>query len=142
MRDADGPQVLHGITQHSRFDVLVALELDLAHLDLGTFFDHKRDPDRSRRNLPYFGPDRGKLASVFRQQALDRHFRLLDFRGVVLTFHRQPNLRFFKAVEDVAVGNRTLAHVVDLADGRLFLDLDNQPPTLRSLFPVKRISSK
>ena len=137
MRNADGPQVLHGVTQHSRLDVLVALELDLAHLDLGTFLDHKRDSDRSRRNLPYFGANGGKLPAMFRQQALDRHFRFLHFRRVVLILHGQPDLRFLEAVQHVAGGDRTQANIVDLADGRLFLDLDNQPPPLRSLFPAK-----
>ena len=134
---ANGPQVLHGVTQHARIDVLVALEPDLAHLDLRTFFDHKRDADCGRRNLPHFGPHRGKLPAMFRQQTFDRHFRFLHFRGIVLTLHRQSDLRFLEAVQDVAGGNRTMAYVGDLADGRLLLDLDNQPPTLGSLFPGK-----
>ena len=133
VRNADGPQVLHGVTQHSRLDVLVAFELDLAHFNLGAFLDHKRDADRGRRNLPYFRPDGGELAAMFRQQAFDRHFRLLYFRGIVLAFHRQADFRFLEAVEHVAGGNRTQANVVDLADRRLFLDLDNQPPALWSL---------
>ena len=137
MRDADGPQVLHGIAQHSRLDVLVAFELDLADLDLGPFFDHKRDPDRGRRNLPYFRADGGKLPPMFGQQAFDRHFRFLDFRRIVLTLHRQADLRFLEAVEHVAGGNRTQADVVDLADGGLFLHLDNQPPALGSLFAAE-----
>ena len=134
MRDADGPQVLHSVTQHSRLDVLVAFKPDLTHLDLRAFFDHERDPDRGGRNLPDFRPDRGKLAAVFRQQAFNRHFRFLDFGRIVLILHSQTNLRFLEAVQDVAVGDRAQTDVIDLADGRLFLDLDNQPPTFGSLF--------
>jgi hypothetical protein len=137
VRNPDRPQVLHGVTQHSRLDVLVALELDPAHLDLGTFLDHKCDPDRGRRNLPYFRSNRCKLPAMLGQQAFDGHFGLFYFGGVILTFHRQSDLRLFEAVEDIAAGNRTVAGVIDLADRRLFLHLDNQPPTLRSLFPAK-----
>src|SRR5580698_6141305 len=88
VRYSDGPQVLHGVTHHPRPDVLIAFKLDLADLDLRTFLHHKRDPDRSRRNLPYFRADGGELPPVFGQQSFDRHFRFLHFRGVVLTFYR------------------------------------------------------
>jgi hypothetical protein len=74
---------------------------------------------------------------MFGQKAFDRHFRFFHFRRVVLTLYRQADLRFLEAVQDVAGGDRTQAHVVDLADGRLFLDLDNQPPSLGSLFAAE-----
>src|SRR5271156_324218 len=137
VRHADGPQVLHGGAQHPRLDVFIALELDLAHLDLGPLFDHKRNPNRGRRNLPDLRPDGRELPSVLRQQPLDRHFRLLQLRRIVLALHRQADFSFFETVQHIAGGNRTQTDIVDLADGGFFLDLDNQPPALGSLLAVE-----
>jgi hypothetical protein len=77
VRDTDGTQVLHGVAKHARLHVLVALELDLAHLNLRAFLDHKRDANCGGRNLPDLGADGGELPAVFRQKAFYRDFRLL-----------------------------------------------------------------
>ena len=74
---------------------------------------------------------------MLRQQAFDGDFRFLHFRRIVLVLHRQADFRFFEAIEHVAGRDRTQADVVDLADGRLFFDLDNQAPALGSLFARK-----
>src|SRR6266851_1511404 len=110
-------QILHGGAQDPCSDVFVALELDLAHFDLGPFLHHERDSDRRRRNLPYFRPDGRKLVSVLREQALDGDFRLL------------------KAVEHVAGRDRAQAEVIYFADGWLFPYLEDDPPALGRLLP-------
>src|ERR1700692_3142377 len=137
MRNADGPQVLHGIAQGSSIDVLIALKLYLSYFDLGTLFYYKLQAGCGGWNLPNFGADRGKLPAVFRQQPFDGHFRFFDLRRVVLTLNRQSHFCFFEAIQNIAGGNRTQADVIDLADGRLFFPLNDQPPPLWSLFPTK-----
>ena len=102
-------QILHGGPQDPCSDVLVALELDLAHFDLGPFLHHERDSDRRRRNLPYFRPDGRKLVSVLREQALDCYFRFLNAGRIILAFHRQADFRLLKAVEHVAGRDRAQA---------------------------------
>ena len=135
MRNADRLQVLHRRSQRSRLDVLVAFELDLADLDLRPFLDHKRNADRRRRNLPNLGANRGELPPMLGQQALDRNFRLLDARRIVLTLDHQADFVLLEAVEHVAVRNRTEPDIVDFADRRLFFHLDDQAPALGRLLP-------
>src|ERR1700685_1287391 len=67
------------------------------------------------------------------QQSLDGDLGLFYLRRIVLILNREANLRFLKTVEHIAGGNRTQADIVNLADGRLFLDLDDQSPSLRRL---------
>ena len=133
MRNADWPQVLHGGSENALLDVLVPLELDLADLDLRSFFDHEGDTDGGRRDLTHFGFDRGELASVLGKQILDGNFRFLYACGVILTLNDEADLVLLEAVEHVAIGDRTQAKVVDFPDRLLFLHLDDDPPALRSL---------
>src|ERR1700683_2215230 len=134
MRNANGLQVLHRRPQNSRLDGLIAFELNFADLDLGPFLDHKCDTDRSGRNLAHFGADRSEEASMLREQILDRDFRLLDARGIVLAFDHQADFILLEAVQHITVGNRVEANVVDFADGWLFLPLDDDSPSFGSLF--------
>ena len=64
------------------------------------------------------------------KQVLDRDFRLLDARRIVLAFDHQADFVLLEAVENVTIGNRTRADVVDLADRRLFFHLDDQSASL------------
>ncbi len=47
-----GRENLHRAAQNAAFDILVALEDDLAHFDLGTFLDHEGKIDGGGGNLP------------------------------------------------------------------------------------------
>ena len=67
---------------------------------------------------------------MLRQQAFDRDLGLFHFRGVVLTLNRQTNLRFLKAIQHIAGRHRAETDVINLPDGRLFLDLDDNSPSL------------
>src|SRR6476646_11469793 len=58
VRYADRAQVLHGLAKNSALDGVVALELDLADLDLGTFFHNKNNAYRGWRNLPHLAANR------------------------------------------------------------------------------------
>src|ERR1700722_7748272 len=78
--------------------VLIGLELDLAYLDLGSFFDDKRNSHGGGGNLPDFRFDGRKLTAMFPKQAFDGHFRLLHFGGSLLIFYRQSGLRLFEAI--------------------------------------------
>jgi|SRR5580692_9757617 hypothetical protein len=137
MRNADRLQVFHGRPQSPRIDVFVALELDLAHFYFRAFLDHECEADGCRRNLAYFRSDSGELPAVLRQQPFDRHFRFFYSRGVILILDRQSDLRQLKAIQHITRGDRTQADVVNLADRWLFLDVYDDPPTLRRLLPAE-----
>src|SRR5258708_7745120 len=137
MRNPQGSQVFHGVPQGPSIDVLIALELDLAHLNLGTFLYDKRQSDRGWRNLPNFGTDRGKLPAMLRQQTFDRHFRFLHFRWIILTLHRESDLGQLEAIENVTGGDGTQADIVNFTNCRFFFDLNDEPPAFGSLFAAK-----
>ena len=103
VRNADGLQVLHRGLQFARLDRLVALEGNLAHLDLRSFFHHERKSHGSWRNRPNFRGDSRKLPSMGRQQFLDHDLGSLNFGRIVLAFLRQPDLAFLELVENVAL---------------------------------------
>src|ERR1039458_3227128 len=133
MGNADRSQILHRRAQNPRLDILVAFELDLADFDLRSFLDHECEADRSGRNLPQFCANGGELPPVFGKQVLDGNLCLLEAGGIVLTFDHQAYFVLLEAVEHVAIRNRTEANVVDFANCRLFLHLDNDPPALGGL---------
>ena len=70
-------------------------------------------------------------------KSLDRDFRFLDAGRIVLALDHESNFVLLKAIEDVAVGNRTGADVVNFADGGLFFDLHDDPPALWRLLRAK-----
>src|SRR5579883_1734674 len=107
MWDTDRPQILHCRAEDTALDVLIALELDFADLYLGTFLSDKGDADSRRGNLPNLGFDRGELTPMFGEQLLDRIFRFLDARGIVLALNDQSNLVLLKTIKNIAVRNRT-----------------------------------
>jgi len=133
MRNTNRLQILHGRAQYSRPDGLVSFEFDFADFDLRPFLHHKRKADGSGRNLSHFTADRGELPPMFGKQVLDGNFRLLQTGGIVLTLHHQTHLILLKAIQHVAVGNRTETHVVDGADGGLFFHLEGDAPALGRL---------
>ncbi len=57
--------------QVARRDVLIAGELDLAHLDRGAFLNVEVDGDRGRRNRLDVGLDGGELVAVLGEQLAD-----------------------------------------------------------------------
>ena len=137
VRNADRLQVLHGAAQNAGVDVLVADEGNLADFDLGPFLHHERDAHRGRRNGANFGADGGELPAVLGQQFLDRDFGFLDFGGIVLAFHRQPDFAFLEAVQHVAVGDRIQPGVFDLANGGPLFDVDVDAPALGRLLALE-----
>src|SRR5215467_13803372 len=116
MWDADGLQVLHRRAQRAVVDVLVALEADVADLNLRALAHHERDADSRRGNGANLGSNRRELPPMLREQSLQRHFRFLDLGGVVLVLDRKPDLAFLETIEHIAGRNRTQSNVVDLAD--------------------------
>ena len=68
IRNADGLQVLHRAAQQQAADVLVAGELDLAHLHRGAFLDVEVHLHRGRRNRLDLGLDGGELVPVLGEQ--------------------------------------------------------------------------
>ena len=70
VRHADGLQVFHRAPQSAALHVLVALKLDPANFDLGTFFHHEGDAYGGRRNGMNLGANGGELASVLGKQLL------------------------------------------------------------------------
>ncbi len=135
--DADGPRVAHGVAQRARLHVLVVLELDAAHLHLGAFLNHEGDGNGSRRNLPNLGADGGELAAVLGQQVLDHNLGALDAGWIVLAFLGKRDLAFLESVQHVGLRNRVQAEVLDLADGRLFLDVNVDDPALGCLLALE-----
>ena len=66
--------------------------------------------------------------TVRRQQFLKHHFGMLYFGRIVLALLGKSDLALLEFVEDVALGDGTQAHVLDLADSRLFLDVNVDDP--------------
>ena len=137
MRDADGLEVLHGRTQSAVIDVLIAPESNASNLDLGPLFDDEGDADRRGRDGADFGANRGELTSVLGEQFFEHHFGSFDLGGIVLVLHRESDLALLETVEDVAGGDGIQAGVVDFADGRPFLEVNVQNPTLGTLFALE-----
>ena len=137
MRNADGPEVLHGRAQGAVTDVFIAPEADVPNLDLGPLLNDKSDANGGGRDGPDFRADGSKLTPVLGQQFLQDDFGLLDLRGIVLVLNRKPDLALLETVEHIAGGNRIQAGVVDLAYGRPLLDVNVQDPALGILFAFK-----
>ena len=128
VRDADRLQVLHRALQLATVERLVALELDLADFDLGSFFDDEGQRHGGRRNGPHFRLHGGELVAVRRLQLLDHDFGVLHLGRIVLAFLGEADLLFLELVQNVALRNRTQAGVLDFADGRLLFNVDVDDP--------------
>src|SRR5581483_5333448 len=137
VRDADGPQVLHGGTQDAAADVLISVEADLTYLNLRAFFHNEGNAYRCRRNLPHLGANGGELPAVFGKQILDRDLGSFYACGIVLALHHQSDLILLEAVENVTLRNRTCTYVGDLADGRLLFHLYDEAPAFGRLLAEK-----
>src|SRR5450756_414652 len=61
---------------------------------------------------------------------------MLDFGRIVLALLGKSDLALLEFVEDVTLGDRTQAHVFDLADGRLFLDVNVDDPAFGGGLPL------
>ena len=137
MGNPDGPKILHGPAQHAAIYVLVADKLDLTNFNLGSFPDHEGNAYRSRGDGPDLGADGGKLPPVFRQQLLHGDLGFFNFCRIVLTLHRKSYFALLEAVQHIAGRDGAQAHVVDLANGGPFLDIDVDDPALRRLLAFK-----
>ncbi len=77
-------------------------------------------------NLFDIGCDRGELVTVLREQVLQYHDGAGDLGGIVLAFDRDRDLRLFEPLENVGLRYRIQSLVVNVADGRLFADDDDE----------------
>src|SRR5580658_3276892 len=135
--DPDGLQILHRTAQNAAVDVLISFEGNLTDLDFGSFLDQEGEAHGVWRDGMNLGPNRRVLSSVLSQQLLDRDLGLLYLGRIVLAFDGQSDFRFLEAVQHVAFRNRVQAFVINLSDGRTFLDIDMQDPPFRSLLSLK-----
>ena len=99
--NADGLEVLHRAAQHQAADVLVAGELDLAHLHRGAFLDVEVHLHGGRRNGLDLGFDGGELVAVLGENVFEHGLGALDLGRVVLALDREANLFLFESVEHV-----------------------------------------
>ena len=134
VRNADGLEVLHGAAQHQAGNMLVAGELDVAHLDGGAFLDIEVDLNRSRRDVLDVQLYNGELVSVLGEQIFEDGGGAQNLGRVVLALHGHADLFLLEAVENVGRGDRVVALVVDFADGRLFLDEDIEDDAFLCVF--------
>src|ERR1051325_5417565 len=137
MGNSNRLQILHGRPEDTGLNVLIAFEFDFTDFNLGPFFDYEGDANCGWRNLPDLRPNRGKLPAMLGQQLFDRHFRLLDTRGIVLALYDQADLVLLEAVENVAVGNRASAHIINRSYRGLLFHLHDNSPALRGLLAQK-----
>ena len=116
--------------------MLVAGELDLAHLYRGAFLDVEVDLDGSRRNGLDVGLDGGELVAVLGEQFFEDRLGALDLGGIVLALDGKADLFLLEAVEHVRVRDGIEAFVVDLADGGFFLDEDVEDDAFFRVFAL------
>jgi hypothetical protein len=64
--------------------------------------------------------------TVFTEHLLENDLGTLDVGGIVLAFDGERNLLLLEAIEDVRYGDGAEALVVDLADGGLFTNVDDE----------------
>ena len=83
--------------------MLIAGELDLAHLHRGAFLDVEIHLHRGRRNGLDLGLDGGKLVAVLGENFLEDGLGPLDLGRVVLALHREADLFLLEAVEHVGL---------------------------------------
>src|SRR6266496_280371 len=117
--------------------MLVALELDASHFDLGPFPHYKSHPHRRRRYRPYFRTNGRELVSVLRQQLLNHDLSLLYLGRIVLRLRRNADFFLLEAVKNVTLRNRIDANVADVLDSRPLLDVDVEDPAFGSGFALE-----
>ncbi len=72
------------------------------------------------------GADGGELVTVLGEEILEDGLGALDAGGVVLAFDGEADLGFLEALGDIRQRDGVVAGVVQLADGGLFLDVDDE----------------
>ena len=90
------------------------------------FLDIEGDGDGGGRNLFDFRFDDGKLVAMLAQQLAQNDFRVLDAGGVILALNGDAGFFLLESLGDIGERDRIETLVVDLADGRLFLDVDDE----------------
>ena len=108
----------------------VAGEFNLAHLHSGAFLDVEVHLHRGRGNRLHLFLDGGELVPVLGEQILEHLLYPLDLGWIVLALNRKPNLFLLQAVQDIRLGDRVKAFIVDLADRGLLPDKDVQDNAL------------
>jgi hypothetical protein len=94
--NADGLQVLHRAAQNEAAEVLVANELDLAHLHGGAFLDIEVDLHRGRRNVLDIELDGGELVAVLGENLLENGGGAQDLGGSYWLSTVRPTFSFLK----------------------------------------------
>ena len=104
----------------------VARDQDLADFHLRAFVDVEGELHGVRSGKSFVGGlDGRELAAVLGQQFFQDHFRFLDARGIELALDRQADFAVLEAVQDVGLGNRFVAFVLDAPDDRPFGHIKN-----------------
>src|SRR5207245_8267183 len=105
-RNSVRPVVAHGAQELAVAESMIASELDLADLDLGTLHNLENENDRvTRGDALILRRDFGELAPVLAEQILKNHFRFLDLRGIERTFHGEADFAFLEAIKNVGLRN-------------------------------------
>src|SRR6266852_3027862 len=126
--------MLHRADELAVAKSMITGELDLADLDLWTFFDFENENDRvARSDALILRSDLCKLPAVLSKQFLDNHFRLLDFSGVELAFDGKTDFAFLEAIENVGLGNGMNVVVTDAANDRPLFDVKYDHLVVRTL---------
>ncbi len=110
--------------------MLVAGEANVAHLHRRAFLDVEDDLHRRGGNCLHFGLDRRKLVAVLGLNRAQHCLGPLDLRRVELALHRKRDLFLFEAVQHIRLRNRVQTLVGNVADRRLFLNIDVQDHAL------------
>src|SRR5207253_8690584 len=122
MRNPDGVFVLHRPDHRFIAEDLVAFDIDLADLYLGTLINLEDDLQRRGRDTMNLWIHLRVLASPFGQIFQDDVLGALHLVRVVLRFHYQTDLALFETIENFRDGERLIAVVFDGPDHGPFGD--------------------
>src|SRR5208283_5042696 len=113
------PVIVHRADQFPAAEDVVPRKQDLSDFNFRTLVDFEYQDHRvARSNALVLRRHRRELFAMLRQEFLQHHFRFLDTRGVELALHRQPDLLFLEAVQDVRLGYRLYPVIADAANHR------------------------